>query len=366
MKNKRSGERLREGLSLVFGGLSDLAAVAVPSMLYIYILLHAGSLSIPALHLYLGKQQVLILVVVLFASSMILVGDYWFEWFPFNVLYHLLPIGVFCLFYLAQGNFFLAAAVTGIYLIFLVLLVIFLHTRDWKMKEILTFFRRAAFLGVMMLQIPVMALVFFHYGFRNTHMTIAQSALEDDREKLDSLLSEHSEQIERLKEAEWRKLSREEKTACLQALADVMCGYLDAGEVKVKAGELEGRTLGTFSERDRLITIRTGHMETDPSLTVAETLCHEVRHAYQDAVIDMLDWNDEQVKYHYFYREARLWKAEKLDYTDGESDESFMDYYLQHGESDARAFGRYGASLIQSYLGDEETREAYIRASEKE
>ncbi len=355
-----SRKKVFEQISEAVWYLSELGTIVLPVVLFFYLNNNAGSLYIKELNLYIPRFPMQIIIVIVFFASVWLPKDLWFERFPLNVLCSLGPMGFLCFWFLLQGNFKLGAV---IFVLFLLLLtgLFFLITRvNWKPEEKTRVFRRTAILFFLVLQIPVLCLVGFRYGFRNTHPGSGRIVISDDFKGLAALFETQKDKLECFKEENWRKQSTDGKREALQALADVYCEYLSAEPVKVSFKELKEELWGTYAPKTGAIHINKNLIE-GPAFDAAETLCHEVRHAYQHDVIRMLDWNDDMVKNHYFYREARIWKAENADYVDSETGE-YRDYYYQHTESDAREFETIGVSYLSAFLDIEEDYTAFLEA----
>ena len=82
-----------------------------------------------------------------------------------------------------------------------------------------------------------------------------------------------------------------------------------------------------------------------------DTICHECRHAYQHYVVDMLDWSQDSVNSHYYYRSAQQWKLELNDYRDGQL--NYDTYYQQSIEADARAYAERSVYVYMEFLGQD-------------
>lgn len=84
------------------------------------------------------------------------------------------------------------------------------------------------------------------------------------------------------------------------------------------------------------------------SREAVSTVCHECRHAYQHDVISILDWSDENVSHHHYYKQANEWKVEMEYYEDGR--ENLDAYYYQNIESDAREYAEETAEYFMEFV----------------
>ena len=352
-----SRKRRYELLSDLFGYLTDIGAYILPAVLFFYLYINSGSLYIEKLNLYIPRFRMHVIVLFMYILGVFFPKDPWFDSFPLNMTSHLCPLGIFCFLFLLQGNFKLGAVIFALSLLIPAGFILFIYRMNWKREEKIRVFRRMVMLFFLVLQIPVLCLVGFRYGIKNTHPAFGRRMIAAENDKLKDRFDRQGDKMLCFKEDNWRKLSADEKREALQALADVYCEYLCAEPVRVKFKDLGEETLGLYNPLQGTISV-SSRLAEGPSYAAAETLCHEVRHAYQHAVVNMLDWNDDMVKNHYYYLDARLWKAEDEDYVSGEED-NFEEYYHQRKESDARYFEKQGTTYLSIYLGDQEGYAAY-------
>lgn len=62
----------------------------------------------------------------------------------------------------------------------------------------------------------------------------------------------------------------------------------------------------------------------------------------------MLDWSNENVNSHYYYKSAQQWRLELDDYRNGKH--GYDSYYQQSIESDARAYAERSVYIYMDFL----------------
>ena len=127
--------------------------------------------------------------------------------------------------------------------------------------------------------------------------------------------------------AEWGNLSHEEKMSPLQTVVNIEATYLTISPITLKSTKLENNAVGQYSYDENIIYIDSEFLAISDSPDVLDTICHECRHAYQHYVVDMLEWSQDSVSSHYYYRSAQQWKLELNDYRDGQL--NYVTYYQQ-------------------------------------
>ena len=159
---------------------------------------------------------------------------------------------------------------------------------------------------------------------------------------------EYMEQFSGLSEAEWQNLNCGEKITILQKLVNLETTCLNINPVKIASRRLNMSALGEYANEGSLIYIDYKFLATAKADECIRVICHEVRHAYQFYVVEMLDWDNEQVQRGYFYREARRWKNEMENYASGDDD--FDKYYQQAMEVDARDYAVKASEFYMDYI----------------
>lgn len=153
-----------------------------------------------------------------------------------------------------------------------------------------------------------------------------------------------------LGEAEWVEKNADERINILKELLDSETTYLGVPPVPLSGDKLERRTLGTYNAMLRKIEIDYTHLSSSKAMDCVETICHEARHAYQHHVVRTLDWENDDVANGFYFRQARAWKE---DFDTSLPDKSYLTYYNQSIEIDAREYAgqrvAYYKKQIQQY-----------------
>lgn len=147
-----------------------------------------------------------------------------------------------------------------------------------------------------------------------------------------------------LDEKKWRKLSPEDKLGVMQAIADYECRIvLGAPTVQLLLnGDMQENILGAYinqvDKKNGVIYINENYLETGRAKNVLSTVLHEVRHAWQHRVAEMLDVlaahaDKEDLALVDLLREADF-RENILNYN--HSEDSMEEYLQQPMEKDAR------------------------------
>ncbi len=145
---------------------------------------------------------------------------------------------------------------------------------------------------------------------------------------------------EKLDESVWQELTVQERLDVLQTISNYEC-YVNLGcePASVRAGYPDRvSVLGEHNSITDTIFINIEHLEDGPVYDVLDTLLHETRHAWQNAVIEMytrvegrLSEQDMQLE---LFRQAKQFLLNNDDYTSGSDD--FDAYFGQPMEEDSR------------------------------
>lgn len=108
-------------------------------------------------------------------------------------------------------------------------------------------------------------------------------------------------------------------------------------------------TLAEYDSECRTITIDLQHLR-DPAYEVVQSVYHELRHAYQHAVVESLPLDNEAISSR-FYEQPCKWREEFLNYNTGYgSEDDYEAYASQSCEEDARQYSSSQAQLIFAWL----------------
>ena len=145
-------------------------------------------------------------------------------------------------------------------------------------------------------------------------------------------------QLEALYKKNWAKLNVDEKLSGLQAIANVEGEYLGIPhELNVGASNLSEGTVGYYDDSNHEIVIDIDYLLYESSAKMVNAVAHEAYHAAQHRMIDLYDSVDDSTKELIFFKEVRAYKNEFTQY---ESGDDFVAYYLQKCESSARAYAK--------------------------
>jgi len=113
------------------------------------------------------------------------------------------------------------------------------------------------------------------------------------------------------------------------------------------------REHGIWQYAYNLILVDSMHLECDGFEMIVDTVCHETRHAYQHAVIDMLNWKDRNVRTAFYYNDVRQWKNERDNYI--YTDMDYETYYAQSIEVDARDYAEERCRIYMEYIQEDDS-----------
>ena len=161
-----------------------------------------------------------------------------------------------------------------------------------------------------------------------------------------SLVIAQAESIGKLEETTWTTLAEVEKLDVLQVLLNIETTYLGIDPVKLCSDRsMTEDYLGLYLSDENRIHINRQYLCDAPAYECVRTVCHEARHAYQQGVVDALDWSKDAVKNNRYFSEAANWREEFSGYISGF--ENYEHYYSQSVESDARD---YAQSCVEEYF----------------
>lgn len=196
--------------------------------------------------------------------------------------------------------------------------------------------------------VPILYARIFHKGFLAEYRNYSMDGINNDVEG-DYSIAANLDVIEKIREnARWQPLSIEEKLDVLQAVCDCETEYLGLDHrVTVVLDNLEGTTLGGYSDADRTVIIDRQHLEESDAHEVLKTCLHEMRHAEQHSLVRLyLDSTEEQRKLIVFKNcEDFLYEINNYITSDG-SFEAYMEYREQSMELDSRV---YAGTAIERY-----------------
>lgn len=158
-------------------------------------------------------------------------------------------------------------------------------------------------------------------------------------------LSENIDEVLKLQPEIWDTLSVEEKLNVCAVVVDMECRYLGLNEhLSIYASKLDEGTLGYYSDSSKTIQIDVDHLSNDSSMSVTNTICHEVFHSAQHEYKNIWDNLDPSEKGLYFFMDVAEFADEFDNYIDG--NENYYGYKNQAIEESARRYGLTSSQQI--------------------
>ncbi len=159
-----------------------------------------------------------------------------------------------------------------------------------------------------------------------------------------------------LQEKNWSQLSVRERLDVLQTVANIECRYLGIPHgLPVSAANLEEGTLGSYNRESKEILLNLDNLSHGPASEMLETVCHEAYHGYQHCLVAVLEKVSQEEAQLRLFRPARIYQEEFQHYEDGS--QSFLDYYFQDCETDARQYAQDAVidyvQRLEEYVGQE-------------
>lgn len=317
------------------------------------------SLYIREISLYISQKNFIIIIQILIWLWLIFTTfDNESKPFVWKVISNLVPIELICFVFFLQYHFKAALVIVAFFVVldfsFLFVLKKDLYTKPltrkrWHNYKIICK-RLSSLLIVLLLTVPS-GLCIFIYGLHQPYSVATISKEIFCQTSFESLAIQNEAVLQNLTSAEWGNLSHEEKMDVLQTVVNIEATYLTISPITLKSTKLEDNTVGQYSYDENIIYIDSEFLAISDSADVLDTICHECRHAYQHYVVDMLDWSQDSVNSHYYYRSAQQWKLELNDYRDGQL--NYDTYYQQSIEADARAYAERSVYVYMEFLGQD-------------
>lgn len=314
------------------------------------------SLYIKELSIYISQKRFIIIIQVLIwiwvISSSFDDDEKNFGW---KVISSLIPIELICFVFFLQYHFRASLVIVTIW-IGLSFVLKFVLKRELKSKPLtrkryrtykIICKRLVSLLTVLLLTVPS-TVCFFVYGFQQPYSVSEITKETFPETSFEALAIQNRTVLQNLAESTWDDISFEEKLDTLQTVVNIETTYLTIKPITLKSTKLEENTVGQYLYDKNTIYIDSEYLTTADSADALDTICHECRHAYQHSVVDMLDWSNEIVNSHYYYKSAQQWRLELDDYRNGQH--SYDSYYQQSIESDARAYAERSVYIYMDFL----------------
>lgn len=151
----------------------------------------------------------------------------------------------------------------------------------------------------------------------------------------------------------WEQLTNTEKIDILQTVANIESTFLGIPfELNVGAAALKDNVVGGYNDSTHSVLIDFDSLENDTAYDLLDTILHEARHAYQHSLISLYQDVAPKYKNLWVFKEAQRYDVEFSNYAHGSSDVTFVDYYYQACEEDARTYADDRAWVYLYYIED--------------
>ena len=173
------------------------------------------------------------------------------------------------------------------------------------------------------------------------------------------LFEENKNELYKLQDDNYSKLSFEEKLNALQVVINIECSYLGLYPVQLSSQCLCERDLaGYYDNSYRIIVIDKEIVECEKYGTeyAVEVLLHEIYHAYEHQCVEAMNSLDlsEAAANLKFFRDVKVWKDEIENYHEFEGYEagyeSYMAYNEQELEKCAEAYSNQWKDAYMNYI----------------
>jgi len=161
-----------------------------------------------------------------------------------------------------------------------------------------------------------------------------------------SFFDRHRATLDGLKQ--WETLSRGERLELLSQVGLMEEEYLGVETdvpIVISSIKMEAHTCAYYSNDTKQLRINVEHIDNADLPSVIDTVLHEVYHAFQNNVVDRLDFDEGMVHDSYYFVRARAWRDNRDNYISAYSD--FDAYEAQPLEADAR---NYAANRSLEYI----------------
>ena len=158
-----------------------------------------------------------------------------------------------------------------------------------------------------------------------------------------------------LEDGTWEYHTDEEKLNVLQTVADIERYYFGLpGQLDIAGGYLGKSEAGYYDDSIRCIVVNLDYLRTESPEFMIKTVCHEAYHSYQHRMVEVYRAAQDKNKQLLLLRRAGEYEQDFANYKSDE--ESFLEYYLQACEVDAREYATDAAidyvTKIRGHLGE--------------
>lgn len=174
-----------------------------------------------------------------------------------------------------------------------------------------------------------------YYVKTNSNETVSSQTTQNNMETL--LL---------LQDEEWIKLNDGEKLQVMQTVTNIECNFLKISDnIIVEARDLEPAINSFYDYKNNKIILDTKHLSVAAPTFVLKSVCHEIRHAWQNKLIDLYDMSDGKL-YHSLLSDYDIVQF-KEDFSDNNptSNDDIISY-SQYSEHEAE---NYAENAVKDY-----------------
>lgn len=192
------------------------------------------------------------------------------------------------------------------------------------------------------------------YAFESPSIIPAVKPVATIEEDKAEVLEKNLPIITKIEESIWKTLTLDERLDVMQVLANVEKSHLGIShEINVRADSLGLGTYGTYDHTKHEVTINTQVLMDDDSTDAVDTLCHEVRHAYQHDSAEAFLSLDKEYQNLEIFDGMRSFYENFEDYKNASYD-GYDDYKNQTVEVDSRRYSIARSSFyfrtVENYL----------------
>lgn len=147
-------------------------------------------------------------------------------------------------------------------------------------------------------------------------------------------IDNQSKILENLAYKKWPTLNISDKLDCLNTIIMIQSHELQISQIpKLKTTTLKSTLLGEYRDHEQTIYINHEYLCTSDPIKITNTILHEIRHVYQFAVVNSINWQDENTDSSY-YKLAKDYKYAMDHY----STTNKITYHNNYLEVDARNY----------------------------
>ncbi len=176
---------------------------------------------------------------------------------------------------------------------------------------------------------------------------------EDSEEvkKEEKVVIPHEDKITDL--LKWNELNVAEKERVIRSIALIEkeeLGISNDVEITVSTEKMSDYTCGYYIDSSKEIFINYKYLNEGELSDVLQTILHEMHHAFVHYTVENIDYESELVQDNYYYKQAREWKENTVNYIS--SDSNYDGYRNQPIEADARAYAEERVVFYLKYVED--------------